>query len=100
MEMARCLANWWTVLSICVVQGVVCGVAVLPVVVAWMRLDAWLPARVAVRAAVFSLFLIPSCVLFALGLMVLSAVATRVTRVRTPVDTEMRIAGMDWALMR
>jgi acetyltransferase-like isoleucine patch superfamily enzyme len=86
--------------SIFVVQAVVCGVAILPVVVVWMRLDPWLPARVAVRATVFSLLIIPSYVVFALGLMVLSAVATRVTRVRTPVDTEMRIAEMDWALMR
>jgi non-ribosomal peptide synthetase-like protein len=75
-------------------------VAVLPVVAAWMQLDAWLPARVAVRATVFSLLIIPSYVVFALSLMVLSAVATRVTRVRTPADTEMRIAEMDWALMR
>jgi acetyltransferase-like isoleucine patch superfamily enzyme len=90
----------WTVLSIAVVQGVVCGLAVLPVVVAWMRLDAWLPARVAIRATVFSLLIVPSYVVFALGLMVLSAVATRVTRVRTPVATEMRIAETDWTLMR
>ena len=90
----------WTVLSIFVVQAVVCGVAVLPVVVAWMQLDAWLPARVAVRVTVFSLLIIPSYVVFALGLMVLSAVATRVTRVRTPADTEMRIAEIGWPLMR
>jgi acetyltransferase-like isoleucine patch superfamily enzyme len=90
----------WTVLSIVVVQALVCGVAVLPVVVGWMRLDAWLPARAAVRGAVFSLLLIPSYVVFALGLMVLSAVATRVTRVRTPANAEMRIAEMDWELMR
>jgi acetyltransferase-like isoleucine patch superfamily enzyme len=74
--------------------------AVLPVVVAWMQLDAWLPARVAVRTTVFSLLVIPSYVAFALGLMVLSAVATRVTGVRTPLDREMRIAEMDWTLMR
>jgi acetyltransferase-like isoleucine patch superfamily enzyme len=90
----------WTIISIVVVQAVVCGVAVLPAVVAWMRLDAWLPARVGIRATVFSLLIIPAYVVFALGLMVLSAVATRVTRVRTPADTEMRIAEMDWALMR
>jgi acetyltransferase-like isoleucine patch superfamily enzyme len=37
---------------------------------------------------------------FALALMVLSAVATRVTRVRTPADTEIRIAEMGWPLMK
>ena len=86
-------------MSIFIVQTVVCGMAVLPVVVAWMQLDAWLPARVAVRTTVFSLLVIPSYVAFALGLMVLSAVATRVTGVRTPLDREMRIAEMDWTLM-
>jgi hypothetical protein len=89
-----------TVLSICVVQGVVCALALLPVTLLWMRLDVWLPARVAVRTLVFSLAVIPSYIVFALALMVLSAVATRVTRVRTPADAEMRIADMGWPLMK
>jgi hypothetical protein len=90
----------WTVLSICGVQGIVCALALLPVVLVWMRLAVWLPARVAVRALVFSLAIIPSYIVFALALMVLSAVATRVTRVRTPADAEMRIADMGWPLMK
>jgi acetyltransferase-like isoleucine patch superfamily enzyme len=90
----------WTLVSICAVQGVVCGVAVLPVVVAWMGLHDWLPARTAVRAAVFSFILVPSYIAFATALMLLSAVANRVTGLRTPRDVEMRIADMDWRLMK
>lgn len=90
----------WTVLSICVVQGIVCALAVLPIVLAGMLLDVWLPARVAVRALVFSLALIPSYIVFALALMVFSPVATRAMRMRTPPDAEMRIADMSWPLMK
>ena len=84
----------WAVVSIVVVQGVVCGLAALPVVLAWMQLDAWMTTRMAVRAAVFSLILVPSYIAFALSLMVLSAAATRLTGAHTPADNEMRIADM------
>ena len=90
----------WAVVSIVVVQGVVCGLAALPVVLAWMQLDAWMTTRMAVRAAVFSLILVPSYIAFALSLMVLSAAATRLTGAHTPADNEMRIADMGWPLMK
>lgn len=82
------------------VQGVVCGLAVLPVVLAWMWLDAWMTAQIAVRAAVFSLLIVPSYTAFALCLMALSATAMRVTGTRTPANTEMRINDMSWPLMK
>jgi hypothetical protein len=53
-----------------------------------------------VRALIFSLVVIPSYIVFALGLMLFSAVATRVTGARTPADTEMRIADLGWPLMK
>lgn len=90
----------WTVVSICMVQGVVCGLAVLPVVLTWMWLDAWMTAQIAVRAAVFSLLIVPSYTAFALCLMALSATAMRVTGTRTPANTEMRINDMSWPLMK
>jgi acetyltransferase-like isoleucine patch superfamily enzyme len=99
---SRTNAAWritWTILSICVVQGSVCGLAVLPVVMTWLRLDAWLPAHPAVRAVVFSLLVVPSYIAFALAVMLLSAAATRITRVRTPANIEIPIADMGWPLM-
>lgn len=90
----------WTVTSIFVLQGVVCGLAALPVVLAWTGLHAWLPPTLTVRAIVFSVLLVPSYIVFALGLMVLSALATRATGTRTPANAEMRIANMGWPLMK
>lgn len=89
----------WTVVAICVVQGLVCGLAALPVVWAWIHADAWIPEGVAVRTAVFSLFIVPSYIAFALALMGLSPVATRATGARTPANVEMRISEMGWDLM-
>jgi serine acetyltransferase len=90
----------WTILSMCIVQSVVCGLALLPVVLMWLPLDAWLSTGIAIRAIVFSLLLVPSYILFALVLMALSAAATLVTGVRTPANMEMRIADMGWPLMK
>jgi serine acetyltransferase len=84
----------------CIVQSVVCGLALLPVVLMWLPLNAWLSTGIAIRAIVFSLLLVPSYILFALVLMALSAAATLVTGVRTPANTEMRIADMGWPLMK
>ena len=90
----------WTVISICLVQAVVCGLSILPVLMFWMWLARWTTASLAVRAAVFSVLIIPSYILFALCLMIFSAVATPVTGARTPPDAELRIADMEWPLLR
>jgi acetyltransferase-like isoleucine patch superfamily enzyme len=89
-----------TVASILTVQAVVCGLAALPVVLAWIELTTWTTSDPVVRAAVFSLLLVPSYTAFALCLMIVSALATRVTGARTPPNAEMRIAEMGWPLMR
>ena len=89
-----------TVLSICLVQGLVCGLAALPVLLAWMSLVEWVGASPAIRAVIFSFLIIPSYVAFALCLMVLSAAATRLTGARTPPNTEMRIADMGRPLLK
>ena len=90
----------YTVVSIVVVETIVCGLAVLPVVLFWLELTARITFSPAGRAALFSLLIVPSYVAFALCLMGTSALATWVTRARTPADAEMRIADMGWPLMR
>jgi acetyltransferase-like isoleucine patch superfamily enzyme len=87
-----------TVVSIVVVEAIVCGVAALPVVVFW--LIAWMPSDRWARAAVISVLLIPSYLAFAMCLMAASAAATRVTGARTPPDATMPISEMGWPLMR
>jgi hypothetical protein len=86
-----------TVVSIVVVQAAVCGIAALPVVVFW--LTAWMPSNLLVRAALFSVLLVPSYLAFAVCLMAVSAAANRVTGARTPPDATMPIAEMGWPLM-
>lgn len=90
----------WTVVSILVVEVIVCGLAVLPVVIAWVELGAWTTFPGGVGPVVFSLLIVPSYVAFALCLMIVSAVAMRITGARTPPDAEMRIADMEWPLMQ
>ncbi len=89
----------WTALTICVVQGTVCGLAVLPVMWLWSHLIGWHPSEPAVRILVFSLMVAPSYVLFAGALMAVSPLATKLTGWRTPPRAEMRIADLDWALL-
>jgi acetyltransferase-like isoleucine patch superfamily enzyme len=88
-----------TMVSIVVEQGLVCALALTPVVVIWTYVTSWLPEFALLRAAVFSAMLVPSYIAFALCLMVLSGLATRATGTVTPADTEMRIAEMSWPLM-
>lgn len=89
----------WTIISIGLVQAVVCGLSVLPVVLLWLRLVRWTASGLALRAAAFSVSIVPSYILFALCLMIVSAFATRITGARTPPNAEMRIADMEWPLM-
>jgi acetyltransferase-like isoleucine patch superfamily enzyme len=89
-----------TVVSILVVETIVCGLAALPVVVSWLELTAWMTFGPFGRAAVFSILIVPSYVAFALCLMGTSALGTWITGARTPANAEMRIADMAWPLMR
>lgn len=89
-----------TLVSIIVVQATVCGVAALPVVLFWSELAAWLTSDRLVRAAVFSMLLVPSYLAFAMCLMAASAAANRMTGAWTPSDAVMPIAEMGWPLMR
>jgi acetyltransferase-like isoleucine patch superfamily enzyme len=87
-----------TLVSILVVEALVCGVAALPVVAFW--LTAWMPSDLLMRAGVVSVLIVPSYLAFAMCLMAASAAATRVTGARTPPDAAMPISEMGWPLMR
>ena len=99
----RPVAAWrvaWTVISLITVQSVVCGVAAAPVVVAWAWLIAVAGSHPVARWTLFSLAIAPSYALFALALMIVSPLSLRLLGWYTPPDAEMRIADMDWALLR
>lgn len=89
-----------TLLSILIVEAVVCAAAALPVVMFWTALMTWMSPNTLVRAVAFSVLLVPSYIVFAMGLMVATAAANRLTGARTPPDHTMPIAEMGWPLMR
>jgi acetyltransferase-like isoleucine patch superfamily enzyme len=88
----------WTVATILVVQTLVVAVSMLPVAVAWAYLTS-LDVSPLLRALIFAVAIGPSYALFALTLLPVSAIVTRAVGWRTPRDTEMRIADMEWPLL-
>jgi acetyltransferase-like isoleucine patch superfamily enzyme len=90
----------WTVVAIIVVETIVCGLAAAPIVAFWWWLaKSTVSAGALARITLFSLAIVPSYMLFALGLMVWSPFATSITRARTRPDMEMRIADLEWPLL-
>lgn len=90
----------WTLATLFIVQILVCGFSLLPVVLLWSRLVGWTAASpTGVRAIVFSFSIVPSYILFALCLMVLSALSTRTTGWRTIPNLQMPIRDLDWPLL-
>ena len=85
-------------LSVTVVQGVVCTLSAMPVVAAWSTFVIMLRPGL-LRLLVMSAAVVPSYLVFGLVLMPVSAYAGRMTRWRTRPDLEMRIADMDWPLL-
>lgn len=84
----------WTVASALVVESVVFGLAVVPGALLWMwqfRLGA---ASGWMRIVLLAAGLVPCYVVFALCLMVLSALSMRVVGWRTPANAAMRIADL------
>ena len=103
MMPSRSTITWriaWTMASLVIVQGIVCALSAVPVVTIWdwlLRLTADDPM---LRVVLISAALTPSYVLFALCLMLVSPIATRLVGWRTPIDTEMRLVDMEWPLLR
>jgi len=89
----------WTMASLIIVQATVCAVSAAPVVTIWHWLLQLTAGDRLLRVVLISAALAPSYVLFALCLMVVSPIATRLLGWRTPIDAEMRIADMEWPLL-
>jgi len=96
---ARYLRLGYTVLRIIILQTMVCGLAFAPVVLLWQAME--LPARSpALRLALQSLLIVPSYVLFALALLIVSPAGTRLARLRTPENTTLRLVDLEWPLLK
>lgn len=90
----------WTVASLLVVEGIVFGLAVSAGVLVMYWSWSWVLGPTWLRLVLFSMTVAPAYVAFALTLMVLSATATGALGWRTPADAEMKIADLDWPLLR
>lgn len=88
-----------TAIAILVVETFVCGVAMVPAAAMW-QIAGWIPPALVPWLVVRSVVLVPCYVVFALTLMVVSPLATWLTGARTTPNLELRIADMDWRLMR
>ena len=89
-----------TSLSIVCVQTIICGLALAPSAFIWRAIIDSMPPASWWRPAVTSALAVPLYVLFALCLMPVSALVTRLIGVRTPANAAMRIADLPWDLMR
>ena len=88
-----------TVVTIVIVQAVICGMAMVPSVFMW---SAAMRSTVAAESPLIlpAVLLAPAYVLFALCLIPVSASITRLIGARTPPRVELPIADMSWPLMR
>jgi acetyltransferase-like isoleucine patch superfamily enzyme len=89
----------WTITSLAAVQTLVCAVSAAPVVLLWRWLAWATTSSPTIRLTLFSAIIVPSYLLFALCLMIVSSLAMRLLRWRTPPDAEMRIGDMGWPLL-
>lgn len=89
----------WTAATFLVVQILVCGVAALPVARLWGWIVEMTTGNTLLRFAALGFVLVPSYALFALCLIVLAPLTTRLLGWRTPANAEMRIAEMGWPVL-
>ena len=89
----------WMMVSVFVVECLVFGVAVLPAALFWQPFFELGYPNSVVRTVALSMALVPSYLLFAVSLMVLSALSARLTGWRTPANAQMVIADLGWPLM-
>jgi acetyltransferase-like isoleucine patch superfamily enzyme len=97
---ARAWRIGWTVASLLIVESIVFGLAVRT---GWLLLHwswSWAAGPPWLQPLLRSTMLAPAYVAFALMLMVLSAAATGLLGWRTPADAQMRIADVEWPLLR
>lgn len=90
----------WCLLSSFFVESVVFGFSVLPAILFWEWHLHWsLPGPPWLKMVLLSMAFIPAYLMFAIALMVLSALSTRLLGWRPAPNLEMRISDPDWPLL-
>jgi acetyltransferase-like isoleucine patch superfamily enzyme len=99
----RALHFWriaWAVSTFILVEIIVCGLSAVPVVLLWLQFAKLLSANPRLQVLLLSGALIPSYIIFALALLAVSPLVLRLVGWRTPAQAEMRIADVDWQLLK
>ena len=99
-SLARAWRIAWALVSLVVVQTLVCGLAAAPAALMWWGVLHITESGTAARWLLVILTVAPSYVLFAIALMIVSPVVLRILRWETPADVELPIAGLDWPVLR
>ena len=90
----------WTVLSLIVVETLVFGLSVLPSFLFWTWALTWAtPPWPLVRPFVLSVSLVPAYLVFAVTLVLLSALSTRVFGWRTAEASAWKLSELEWGLL-
>jgi acetyltransferase-like isoleucine patch superfamily enzyme len=90
----------WTIISLTVVETLVFGLSVLPAFLFWTWALSWAtPPWPLVRPFILSVSLVPAYLVFAVTLVVLSALSTRVFGWRTAEQGVWRLVDLEWGLL-
>lgn len=89
----------WAVVTVFFVESVILSLAVLPAVAFWTWHYRWTGMDAWARILFLSMAFVPAYLLFAFGLIVYSALATRALGWRTRPGLETRIKDFDWPLL-
>ena len=89
----------WTIFSMFIVESVVLGLAVLPAVAFWEWHFRWDLTPWGFRVVVLAMSFVPAYLMFAFGLMALSALSVRVMGWRPRPGLELEISELPWPLL-
>lgn len=89
-----------TVVSFVLVEIIICGISALPTLELWLWLVKIAGANRTLQILLFASAIVPSYMIFAITLMVVSPIVARLLGWRTPRDAEMQIVEMSWPLLR
>ena len=95
----RSLRVCWTVALIIVAQTLICGLAVVPSATVWALASRLAPDATA-RVLLTSILVVPLYLLFALTLIVVSPLITRLIGARVRSGLELSIADLRWPVLR
>jgi acetyltransferase-like isoleucine patch superfamily enzyme len=95
----RWLRVTWAVATLFVVESTVVALAALPAVAFWSWHVHWSVRSFALRVVVLAMAFVPAYLLFAAGLMLHSALATRLLGWRTAPGLQTRVADYEWPLL-